>query len=144
MNSLRLLVADDHEIVRRGLCAVLQQQSGWIVAAQAGTGREAVEKAREFSPDVAILDISMPDLNGVEATRLMRKATPQIKVLALTMYDNDLLIREALDAGVNGFLMKSDAATELISAVETIRSNKSYFTGKVAQMVMDGFLVKRA
>jgi DNA-binding NarL/FixJ family response regulator len=143
MGSLRVLVADDHEIVRKGLRSIVDAQPDWEVVGEASDGREAVDKARELRPDVSVVDISMPGLNGLEATRQMLRHDAAAKVLILTMHESDLLIREVLDAGARGYLMKSDASRELVTAVEAIRRNKTYFTARVAQMVLDGYLDKK-
>jgi DNA-binding NarL/FixJ family response regulator len=136
----RILVADDHEVVRRGLCALLQSQPEWEVCGEAADGREAMEKAQRLKPDVIILDIGMPSLNGLEATRQILKIQPQTKILILTLHDSDQVVREVLNAGARGFLLKSDAARDLVAAVEALRRDKTYFTSKVAAMVLDGFL----
>jgi DNA-binding NarL/FixJ family response regulator len=142
MGPLRLLVADDHEIVRKGLCVLLQEQPGWAVVAEAGDGREAVEKAKETKPDVVIMDIGMPGLNGLEATRQIIKSESQAKILILTIDESDTLVREVLDAGARGYLLKSDVAADLVKAVNALGRNKTFFTPKVAEMVLDGFLKK--
>jgi DNA-binding NarL/FixJ family response regulator len=139
MGTLRLLVADDHDVVRKGVRTLLEEQPGWEVAAEASDGREAVEKAKLFQPDVTILDLSMPELNGLEAAREILK-TVSTKVLILTMYDSDPLIRQTLEAGARGYLLKSDAGRDLVSAVDALRRNKTFFTPKVAQMVLEGYL----
>jgi len=139
MGILRLLVADDHDVVRKGVRTLLEEQPGWEVAAEASDGREAVEKAKLFQPDVTILDLSMPELNGLEAAREILK-TVSTKVLILTMYDSDPLIRQTLEAGARGYLLKSDAGRDLVSAVDALRRNKTFFTPKVAQMVLEGYL----
>lgn len=139
MANLRLLVADDHDVVRKGVRTLLEEQPGWEVAAEAADGREAVEKAKLVQPDVTILDLSMPELNGLEAAKEILK-TVQTKVLILTMYDSDPLIRQTLEAGARGYLLKSDAGRDLVSAVEALRRNKTFFTPKVAQMVLEGYL----
>ncbi len=137
---LRILLADDHEIVRRGLCALLRAQPEWDVCGEASNGREAVEKAIQLQPEIVILDVGMPNLNGLEATRQILKANPQIKVLILTLHDSDQVVQEVLNAGARGFLLKSDAARDLVAAVEALRRGKIYFTPKVASMVLDGYL----
>ncbi len=138
--SCRILLADDHEVVRRGLCALLRAQPEWEVCGEASDGREAVDKALKLNPEVVILDIGMPNLNGLEATRQILKANPQIKVLILTLHDSDQIVQEVLNAGARGFLLKSDAARDLVAAVEALRRNKIYFTPKVASMVLQGYL----
>jgi DNA-binding NarL/FixJ family response regulator len=136
----RILVADDHEVVRRGLCSLLQAQPDWEVCGEAGDGREALEKTQKLKPDVVILDIGMPSLNGLEATRQILKAMPHTRVLILTLHDSDQVVREVLNAGARGFLLKSDAARDLVAAVEALRRDKTYFTSKVAAMVLEGYL----
>jgi DNA-binding NarL/FixJ family response regulator len=140
--GIRLLVADDHEIVRKGLRALLEAEPGWEVAAEAVDGRDAVEKAQQLKPDIAILDISMPSLNGLEAARQIVKSVSQTKVLVLTMHDSDPLIQQVLEVGARGYLLKSDAAHDLVTAVDALRRNKTFFTPKVAQMVLEGYLDK--
>lgn len=140
----RILLADDHEVVRRGLCALLQNQPGWEICGEATNGREAVEKAVKLNPDVVILDVGMPNLNGLEATRQIVKAKPQIRILILTLHDSDQLVQEVLNAGARGFLLKSDAARDLVTAVEALRNNKIYFTPKVASMVLESYLRRNA
>jgi DNA-binding NarL/FixJ family response regulator len=140
MNTLRILVADDHEVVRRGLCSLLESQPGWQICGEASDGRDLLKKASELRPDIIVLDVAMPNLNGLEATRQILKANPKAKVLVLTLHDSDRLIHEVLTAGASGFVLKSDAARDLVAAVEALRQNKTYFTSKVASMVLNGFL----
>ncbi|HET8824428.1 MAG TPA: response regulator transcription factor [Terriglobales bacterium] len=140
MGVLRIMVADDHEVVRKGLVALLQAQPDWQVCGEAGDGREAVEKAIQLKPDILILDIGMPSLNGLEATRQILKTIPNARVLILTLHDSDQVVREVLNAGARGFLLKSDAARDLVAAVEALRHDKTYFTSKVAAMVLEGYL----
>jgi len=140
MGTFRILVADDHEVVRKGLISLLQAQPDWQVCGEAADGREAVDKAQQLKPDVVILDIGMPSLNGLEATRQILKINPQARVLILTLHDSDQVVREVLNAGARGFLLKSDAARDLVAAVEALRRDKTYFTSKVATMVLEGYL----
>jgi len=140
MGVLRIMVADDHEVVRKGLVALLQAQPEWQVCGEAGDGREAVEKAIQLKPDILILDIGMPSLNGLEATRQILKTIPNARVLILTLHDSDQVVREVLNAGARGFLLKSDAARDLVAAVDALRHDKTYFTSKVAAMVLEGYL----
>jgi DNA-binding NarL/FixJ family response regulator len=142
MAALRLLVADDHDVVRKGLCALLTEQPGWEIAGEASDGRDAVEKAKKLKPDVTVLDISMPHLNGLEAARQILKDVSTTKILILTMHDSDTLIREVLNAGARGYVLKTDAGADLVNAVDALRRNKTFFTPKVAQMVLDGYLKK--
>ena len=140
--KLRILLADDHEIVRRGMRALLEKHEGWEVCGEAKDGREAVEKAIQLKPDVVILDIGMPLLNGLETTRQLLKHDPNFKVIVLTISDSDQVIREALDAGARGFVLKSDAARDLISAVDELQNKRLFFTPRVNDMVLAGYLEK--
>jgi DNA-binding NarL/FixJ family response regulator len=140
MPALKVLLADDHEIVRKGLRSMLEAQRDCEVVGEAGDGRQAVAMTKELKPDVVILDISMPLLNGMEATRQILKDRPQTKVLVLTMHESDPLIREVLDAGARGYILKTDAGRDLVTAVESLRRNKTFFTSRVSQMILDGFL----
>jgi DNA-binding NarL/FixJ family response regulator len=142
MPPVSILIADDHELVRKGIRTVLEARAGWQVVAEASDGREAVKKTQELKPQVAILDISMPLLNGLEATRQIAKVAPQTKVLILTMHEADPMIQQILQAGARGYLLKSDASLDLVSAVEALLRNKTFFTPKVGQIVLDGFLNK--
>jgi DNA-binding NarL/FixJ family response regulator len=121
---LRILLADDHEIVRRGLKELLEEQPGWTVCAEAANGREAVDLAAKTRPQVAVLDFSMPELNGLEATRRMRETVPDTEILVFTMHDSDELIRQVLGAGARGYLLKSEATRQLIPAVESLARHK--------------------
>jgi DNA-binding NarL/FixJ family response regulator len=138
MPKLDVLVADDHDIVRRGLRDLLERQPGWKVVGEATNGREAVEKAKQLNPDVSILDISMPSLDGLEAARQIVASGSPTKVLILTMHHSDPLIQQMLKAGVRGYVLKTDAASELVQAVEALHRNKTFFTSKVPQSFLDG------
>lgn len=138
--TLRVLLADDHAMVRRGLRAVVEDRPGWTVCGEASTGREAVELARQLKPDVVVMDFSMPELNGLEATRQIRRELPRTQVLILTMHDTERLVRDVLAAGARGYLLKSDAADLLVTALEKLRQGKPYFTTKVAELVLQGYL----
>ena len=140
MHPLRILLADDHEIVRRGLVSLLKSHPGWEVCGEAQDGREAVAKVKELRPDIVILDIGMPNLNGLEAARHMLRNNPSPKVLMLTITDVDEVVRAALDAGARGFVLKADATRDLVAAVEALQSNKTFFTARVAEMVLGGYL----
>jgi DNA-binding NarL/FixJ family response regulator len=138
--KLRILIADDHEMVRQGLKRVLGMRPGWEVCGEAANGLEAVELARRLKPDIVVLDLSMPRVGGLVATREIRKALPQTEVLILTMYDSEQLIREVLAAGARGYLLKSDAGALLLAAVESISRRQPFFTPKVGDFVLRGFL----
>lgn len=140
MQPVRILVADDHEVVRRGIRAVLEVQPGCEVCGEAVTGREAVRKARRLAPDIVILDIGMPELNGLDATRQIRKALPHTEVLILTMHESEQVVREVLAAGARGYLLKSDAGRDLVAAVEALRSHKPFFTSAVAEQLLEDYL----
>jgi DNA-binding NarL/FixJ family response regulator len=132
MGALRLLVADGSEIVRKGLCAFVREQPGWELAAEARDGREAVEIAKQLQPEVAILDIGMPFLDGLEATRQIAKSGSPTKVLLLTTHNGELLAHQAVEAGAHGYLLKSDTANDLISAVEALRCGGTFFSAIAA------------
>jgi DNA-binding NarL/FixJ family response regulator len=140
--KLRILIADDHEVVRRGLCTLLQTHEGWEICGEAKDGREAVEMAKQLKPDVVILDVGMPNLNGLAAARQLAQHDSNQKIIVLTITDSDQVIREALDAGARGFVLKSDAARDLVSAVEALQRNRMFFTPRVNDMVLAGFLDK--
>ena len=140
MARARILVADGHAIVRRGLRALLLSQPGWEVCAEASNGREAVEKVAQFKPDVAILDIGMPELNGFEATRQIVKTSPQTEVLILTMHQSDEVVREVLKAGARGYVLKSDADQNLVAAVEMLLQHKPFLTSDVTDVVLLRYL----
>ena len=139
MKSARLLIADDHDIILEGLRAILAA-TPWTICAETGNGREAVALARQHRPDVAVVDFSMPDLNGVEVARQIRKALPRTEVLLLTMHDSEELAREALAAGARGFLLKTDVKRQLVPAIEALLAHKPYFVGKVSSLLLDNYL----
>jgi DNA-binding NarL/FixJ family response regulator len=138
---LRILVADDHELVRRGIRGLLRARRGWTVVGEATNGLEAVDKANRLKPDVAILDISMPDLDGLQATRRIREAVPTTEVVVLTMHDSDQMVRRVLDAGALGYVLKSDLATHLVKAVNSVSGGKLFLTPRVSDIVLKGFLM---
>ena len=142
MKRLRILIADDHSLVRRGARAVLNARPGWEVVGEAVDGRDAVEKAIKLKPEVAIVDIGMPELDGIEVVRQVRAAVPDTKVLVLTMHDSDRIVRRALDAGAHGYLLKSDLTDCLPKAVEAIAEGKRFLTPEVSEIVLQGFLKK--
>ena len=139
MKTLRILIADDHDLLRRGVRVLLQSHPGWEVCAEASTGRDAVSKVEQLRPDIAILDISMPDLNGLEAARRIRKASPNTEVLILSVHYTDQLIRDILEAGIRGYIVKSDSDRDLIIAVETLAKHKPFFTPRATEVILSDF-----
>jgi DNA-binding NarL/FixJ family response regulator len=137
---LRLLIADDHEVVRAGLRHILQARPEWEVVAEAADGKEAVRKAIETNPDVAIVDYSLPLMNGIEVTHQIRSRLEGTEVLIFTMHDTDIVIEQLLNAGACGYLLKSDANKSLIEAVESLANHEPFFTGKVAATLLSSFL----
>jgi DNA-binding NarL/FixJ family response regulator len=144
VTKLRILIADDHGLMRRGTRALLEARHGWRVVGEAANGREAAEKAIKLKPDVAIVDISMPEMDGVEVVRQIREAVPDTKVLVLTMHESDQMVRRALEAGACGYLLKSDLADSLAKAVKTVSEGKRFLTPKVSEIVLKGFLKTRS
>jgi DNA-binding NarL/FixJ family response regulator len=140
VSTVRILIADDHEVVRRGLRALLESQSEWVVIDEAVHGREAVEKASKWQPDVIVLDISMPQLNGLEAARQIIKETPKTEVLILTVHESEQVVREILKTGARGYVLKSDAGRDLVDAVRALSEHRVFFTSKIAEMVLTGYL----
>jgi DNA-binding NarL/FixJ family response regulator len=137
---VRILLADDHDVVRRGLKALLQNRADWEVCGEAVSGREAVDLARELQPDIAIIDLMMPDLNGLETTRQLRKASERTQVLVFTMHRDESLLHEVLEAGARGYLLKTDAELQIVNAVETLLRHQPYFSPQVSETVLEGFL----
>lgn len=141
--ATRILIADDHDVVRSGLRTLLESHVGWSVVAEAADGKAAVLKALETQPDIAVLDYSMPLLNGVEAARQIRKRHPKTEVLVFTMHDNDALVGEVLQAGARAYLLKSDARQHLISAIEALILHKPFFSGHVSERLLETYLLAK-
>ena len=140
MKTVRILVADDHEVVRRGVRGLVESRPDWKVCGEATNGREAVEQAGRLAPDVVILDIAMPELNGLEAARRIHKAAPGTEVLILTMHRSEELVRQVLAAGARGYLLKSDAGRDLVAAVDAVAGHRPFFTPRVGEQVVRGYL----
>jgi DNA-binding NarL/FixJ family response regulator len=140
MRQVRILVADDHSIVRRGVRALLETRPGWKVCGEAATGAEAVKQAKKLRPDVVVIDITMPDLNGFEATRQIRAATPQTEVLVLTVHESEQALREVLDAGALGYVSKSDLDLNLSTAIESLLRHKPFLSSRVSEMMLERYL----
>lgn len=141
--KLRILVADDHELVRRGIGELLQAQPDWKVVGEAADGRDAVEKAKKLKPDIAILDISMPEMDGLEATRRIRDEKSGVQVLILTMHESDQMVRRVLEAGARGYVLKSDMGVQLVHAVKDLARGRISLTPKVSEIVLKSFLKGR-
>lgn len=139
MSLVRIIVADDHDIVRHGLRTLLETRQGWEVIGEASDGRQAVDMAKRLKPDVAVLDISMPELNGLEAARQILHDLPRTEVLILTMHRSEQVVRELLQAGARGYLLKNDAARELVAAVEALSQHQPFFSSEVSEIVLQGF-----
>lgn len=144
MSTLKLLIADDHDIVRAGMKALLDDQPGWQVVAEASTGRQAVEKAKANTPDVCVLDVTMPELNGLEAARQIKKLLPNTEILILTVHESEQIAAEVLKVGARGYILKSDAGRELVAAVKAVSAHKSYFTSRISLMVSDNTLKEKS
>jgi DNA-binding NarL/FixJ family response regulator len=140
VSTLRIVIVDDHSVVRRGVRALLESQPGWEVLAEAQTGREAVEVVRRLQPDIVVIDLSLPELNGLDATRQILKESPRTEVLMLTMHHSEELVRDVLRAGARGYVLKSDADASLISAVDSLRQHKPFLTANVAEVILDDYL----
>ena len=140
MRQVRILVADDHSIVRRGVRALLETHAGWKVCGEAATGAEAVKQAKKLRPDVAVIDITMPDLNGFEATRQIRTVAPQTQILVLTVHESEQALREVLDAGALGYVSKSDLDLNLSAAIESLLRHKPFFSSSVSEMMLKRYL----
>ena len=143
MKKARILIADDHELFRRGVKATIADVPEWSVAGEASNGQEAVRLASTLAADIAILDMSMPELNGLEAARQILAIAPATRVLMLTAHDSEQLVREVLDAGAHGYLLKSDAGRLLVTAIEALLDNRPFFTTQVARMLVEGYLHRR-
>ncbi len=133
VRPIRILIADDHEIVRRGLRTLLEGETGCTVVGEASNGAQAVELAMELKPDLALLDVDMPELNGLEATRRIRDALPQTEVLVLSVHDSEYVARQIMACGARGYIVKSDAGSELIAAVESVIRRKPFVSSTISQ-----------
>lgn len=136
---MRILIADDHTLVRAGLRKILEAQPGWEVVGEAGDGREAVQQAIELRPDVVVLDLAMPRLNGVEAVQQIERRAPGVRVLVLSMYADEAYVTRAVRAGAAGYLLKDSADADLIHAVTAVAQGKSFFSPTVAKIILDEY-----
>lgn len=144
MARLRLLLADDHTLVRQGLRKILEERPDWEVIAEAGEGRTAVSRTVELEPDVAILDIGMPQLTGIEATRQIARKAPKVRVLILSMHADEAYVTEAVRAGAAGYILKDSAGSDLINAVVALSTGKSFFSPPVAKVMLDDYVRRLA
>jgi two-component system response regulator NreC len=140
MDTLHIVLADDHTLFRQGLRRVLEEQAGWHVVAEASDGAEAVRLVLKHEPHLVILDIAMPRLNGVEATRQIARRVPDVRVLVVSMYSDDLYVTQALQAGAHGFVLKDSADADLVRAVRDLAEGKSYFSPAVSKVVLDDYV----
>ena len=139
VRDVRILIADDHNVVLAGLRQLLLERKGWEVCGEARTGREAVSLAQQLKPDVVVMDISMPELNGLEAARQIRKSLPRTEIVMLTLHLHDRLAYEIVQSGVRGYVLKSDASRDLVNAVEAVSMHRTFFTAQVAEMMLENF-----
>jgi DNA-binding NarL/FixJ family response regulator len=128
MKPVTIIVADDHVVIRKGLRTLLEERRGWKVVAEAANGREAVERAARLRPDIVVMDLSMPELNGLDATRLILKAVPSTRVVILTMHNTEELVEKTLQAGARGYVLKSDTERDLITALNAVLDDRTFFT----------------
>ena len=139
----RLLLADDHEIIRRGLRSLLELRPDWMICGEASNGREAVQQVKSLGPDVVVLDLTMPDLNGLEATRQILQLRPKTEVLILSAYESEQIVQEVLSAGARGYVVKSDAGNLLLTAVEHLLQHQPFFSSRISEIVLKGYLPAR-
>lgn len=143
MSNLRILVVDDHDVVRAGVRSLLESQPECEICGEAINGRQAVTLAQQLRPDVVVMDITMPELNGLEATRQILKDVPNVRVLILSVHESEELVREILDTGAHGFILKSDAGRELTAALHAFRKQETFFTSAVAQIALHAYMNKQ-
>lgn len=136
---LKILIVDDHEIIREGLRTILERHAGWTVCGEASTGRKAVTEAIRLQPDVVLMDISMPELNGLDATPQILEKVPNAKILILSAHDSERLVRQMLSSGARGYMLKTDAGRDLIAAVEAVAGGRLFFTASVSNVVLGDY-----
>jgi DNA-binding NarL/FixJ family response regulator len=144
VHNLRLVVADDHPLMRRGICDLLEAEPGWEVVAKASNGREAIDAVSKTKPDVLVIDLAMPELNGLTATREILRLFPELGVVLLTMHNTDQSVREVLESGARGYVLKSDAEQDLVAAVKAVAAGKPFFTANITEIVLKGYLNRTA
>src|SRR5215469_2625647 len=141
---LRILIADDHEVLRRGLLALLEQHADWRVIGEASNGREAVRLALKTMPNVALLDLLMPEMNGLEATRAIKKELPNTEVLIFTVHESQDLVRDALAAGARGYLLKTELTHSVVAAIQSLAEHKPFFSSQISEKLLDNYLAAHA
>jgi DNA-binding NarL/FixJ family response regulator len=139
-SRLRILIADDHDVMREGTRAVIERQPGWEVCGTAATGREAVAQAVRLQPDIVIMDMSMPELNGLDAAVQIKRRLPATEILMFTAHETDELIREVFEIGVKSFIFKAEAHTYLVDAIQSLSQHKPFFTNKVSEILFSDIL----
>ncbi len=141
--SIRVFLADDHPIIRDGLRAILEAQGDIAVVGEAGDGRQAVQQVRTLKPDVVVMDIAMPEMNGTEATRQIHETCPDAQIVILSMHDTSEHIYQALRAGARGYLLKESAGAEVVSAVRAVQSGRRYLCQKITETVLDNYIDRK-
>ncbi|MGI9034749.1 MAG: response regulator transcription factor [Pyrinomonadaceae bacterium] len=144
MNTLRILLAEDHEIVREGIKLLIEAQADMQVIGEAGDGEIAIKLAQQLKPDVVVMDVSMPHLNGLKATGRIKSVCPQVKILTLTRHTNDGYLQQLIQAGADGYVLKQSAPTELIGAIRTVGAGSSYLDPALTKKVMNGYVSRSA
>jgi len=140
MEKPRILVVDDHQLIRKGVVSSIRgERPQWEVCGESSNGREAVATAATLQPDIVVMDITMPEMNGLDATRQILKDNPHTQVLILSMHESEQIVRDVLDCGARGFLLKSDAGADLMSALEALRNHRPFFTSKISEVLMRGY-----
>src|SRR5579871_2347497 len=140
MQKIRVLIADDHQVMRRGIRAVVEMLSGWEVCGEASTGRDAVEMAQKLLPEIVVMDVTMPELNGLEATRQIKKDAPSTEVLMFTGLETEELVRQVFEAGARSYILKTDGREHLEAALRALSEHKPYFTTKIGEILFARFL----
>ncbi len=144
MGKIRILLADDHELVRSGLAKLLETYKDLVVVGEAGDGLEAVEKTKKLNPDVLVIDLSMPKLSGIEATKIVRKECPTVAVVVLTMHQNEEYVYQIFKSGAGGYILKEAGKDELAAAIHTVARGEKYFSSRISEIMVSGFLRKSA
>lgn len=140
MDTIQVLIADDHQVMRRGVRAVVELLPGWAVCGEASTGREAVAMAERLKPEIVVMDVTMPELNGLEATRQIRKTAPSTEILMFTGLETEELVRQVFEAGARSYILKTDGREQLESALKALAEHKPYFTTKIGEILFARFL----